>query len=164
MNELRACVDINLTQNRVPRVNKAVWRVCGNDYDTAGFHFARVIAHRDGGGAFECERHFDIRMRVQWRTLAWLRIYDIGRERRALLFANKFIRHSDKRELLEMQKAHDAVGSVCNVTFVDDKDTILVTEDRGDGLSSRKTRRGFSSPSSTAKTTSSKFFLVTDAE
>lgn len=31
-------------------------RVRRNNHDTARFHFARVVAHRDSGGAFECER------------------------------------------------------------------------------------------------------------
>jgi hypothetical protein len=33
---------------------------------------------------------------------------DVGRERRALLFAYEFIRHSDKRQLLEVHETHAA--------------------------------------------------------
>ena len=100
-------MDVDLTQDCVARVNESIRCVRGNDGDAAGFHFKRFIADRDGGTAFERERDFDVRMRVSRRALSRLRLDDVGRERCALLFADKFIRHSDKRQLLEIQKAHD---------------------------------------------------------
>jgi len=100
-------MDIDLAQRRVAGVNESMRRVRGNDDDAAGVHFARFIANRDNGAAFECERDLDVGMNVQWRTLPRLRRNNVSRERRALLFAGEFIRHSDKRQLLEIQKAHD---------------------------------------------------------
>ena len=100
-------MDIDLAQRRVAGVNESMRRVRGNDDDAAGVQFVRFIANRDGGAAFERERDLDVRMRVQWRTLPRFRRNDVSRERRALLFADEFIRHSDKRQLLEIQKVHD---------------------------------------------------------
>jgi len=107
LNKARAGVDADLAQRRVAGVNESVGCVRGNDDDAAVVHFVRFLANRDGGAAFERERDFDVRMRVQWRTLPRFRGNDVGREWRALLFAGEFIRHSDKRQLLEIQKAHD---------------------------------------------------------
>ena len=108
-------MDIDLTQRRVADVNESMRRVRGNDDDATGVHFVRFIANRDNGAAFERERDLDVGMRVQWRTLPRLRLDDVGRERRALLFADEFIRHSDKRQLLEIQKAHDRKYLKCAV-------------------------------------------------
>ena len=102
-------MDINLTQNRVPRVNETVRRVCRDDDNPAGLHFARFISDSDGGATFNRERNFDIRMRVQRRALAGLGVDDIRRKWRALLFTQEFMRHSDKRKLIEIKKAHDAM-------------------------------------------------------
>ena len=73
---------------------------------TASLHLALLIAQRNGGAAFDRESDFDIGMRMQRRTFSWLRRDDVGRERRALFLADKFVRHSDKRQLLEMGEAH----------------------------------------------------------
>jgi hypothetical protein len=107
LNEAWAGVDINLTQNRVPRVNESMRCIRRDDDNAAGSHFAGFITDRDGGAAFKRERDLDVRMGVQRRALPGLRIDDVGRERRALLFAYKFIGHSNKRQLLEIEKAHD---------------------------------------------------------
>lgn len=109
LNESRAGVDINLTQNRVPRINETVWRVCRDDDNAAGLHFARFITDGDGGATFNRERNLDVRMRVQRRALAGLGVDDIRRKWRALLFTQKFIGHSDKRKLIEIKKAHAAM-------------------------------------------------------
>ena len=99
-------MDVDLTQDCVARVHEAVWRVCRDDDNAAGFHFTGLIADRDCGAAFKRERDLDVRMRVQWRTLAGFRFDDVGRERRPQRFANEFVRHPDKRELLEIEKRH----------------------------------------------------------
>src|SRR6266850_3664478 len=74
LNESRTGVDVDLTQDRVTGVNEAVRRVRGNHDDTSRFHFLCFMADCNAGAAFDCERDFDIRMRVQRRTLAWLRV------------------------------------------------------------------------------------------
>jgi len=101
LDKSRARVDVDLAQRRVAGINESMRCVRGNDDDAAGFHFKRFIANRNAGAAFEGERDLDVRMGVQWRTLPRLRRNDLGRERRALFFADEFIRHSDKRQLLE---------------------------------------------------------------
>jgi hypothetical protein len=102
LNELRTGVDVDLTQNRVAGIDEPVWSVRRDDDDAAGFDFTCFIADRDHGAAFKRERDLDVRVRVQWRTLAGLRIDDVGRERCALRFANEFIRHPDKRQLFDI--------------------------------------------------------------
>jgi len=77
-----------------------------DDDNAAGLHFTGFIADRDGGAAFDCERDLDIWMRVQRRALAGLRADNVGRKWRALLFAHEFIRHSNKRQPIQIQKAH----------------------------------------------------------
>jgi len=57
-------VDINLTQNRVSRVNETVRRIRRDDDDAAGLHFARFISDSDEGATFNRERNFDIWMRM----------------------------------------------------------------------------------------------------
>jgi hypothetical protein len=106
LNELWTGVDVDLAQDGLSGVNKAVRSVGRDDDNPAGFHFTGLIADRDRGTAFKRERDFNVRMCVQWRTLPWFCINDVGRERRALFFSDKLIRHSDKRELLEIQKRH----------------------------------------------------------
>ncbi len=76
-------------------------RVRRNHDNASGIHLAPFAADRDSGTAFERERDLDVRMRVQWRTLARLRVDDISRERRAFFFAGELIRHSDKGQLLK---------------------------------------------------------------
>ena len=115
LDKSRAGVDVDLAQRRVASVNESMRCVRGNDDDAPGVHFVRFIANRDRGAAFERERDLNVRMRVQWRTLSRLRRNDVSRERRALLFADEFIRHSDKRQLLEIQKAHDGKYLKCFV-------------------------------------------------
>jgi hypothetical protein len=44
---------------------------------------------------------------MQRRTLPGLGRNDVGRERRALRFANKFVRHSDEWQLVNVQETHE---------------------------------------------------------
>ena len=99
-------MDINLAQERVAGVNESMWCVRGNDDDTARFHFALFISDRDGAAAFEGECDFDVGMFMQRRALPGLGVDDVGREGRALGFADELIRHSNKRQLIEIDKAH----------------------------------------------------------
>jgi hypothetical protein len=80
--------------------------VCGNDHDAARFHLARFVSDRDGGAAFKRECDLDVRVRMQRWALPGLRIDDVGRERRTLVFADELVRHSNKRQLLEADEAH----------------------------------------------------------
>ena len=106
MNKLRAGVDIDLSQERVSGINEAVRSVGGDDDNAAGFHFTGLIADRDRGATFKRKRYLDVWVRVQGRALAGFRIDDVGRERRALRFANEFVRYPGKRELFEIEKTH----------------------------------------------------------
>ena len=64
LDKSRTGVNIDLPQDRVPRVNEAVGRGSGDNDDVAGVHFVRLVAHGDRGAAFKRERDLDIRMRV----------------------------------------------------------------------------------------------------
>jgi len=87
-----------------------------NDDDAACFYLALFVSDRDGGTAFEGKCDFDIRMLMQRRALPGLGLDDVGREGRALSFANELIRHSNKRQLLEIDKAHgETYEKVCEV-------------------------------------------------
>ena len=99
-------MDVDLTQDALAGVNESMRCIRGNDNNATGFHFARFIADRDGRAAFDRECDLDVWMRVQRRALPWLGIDDVGRKRRALLFAVELMRHSDKRQLLEIEEAH----------------------------------------------------------
>ena len=78
LDKSRAGVDVDLAQRRVAGVNESMRCVRGNDDNAAGFYFKRFIADCDGGTAFECERDLNVRMRVQWRTLARRRRNDVS--------------------------------------------------------------------------------------
>jgi hypothetical protein len=106
LNESWAGMHINLAQDCVSGVDEAVGSVGGDDDNAAGLQLTRFIADGDGGAAFERECDLNIRMRVQWGTLAGLRVDDVGRERRAFFFANEFVRHPNKREFFKIHKGH----------------------------------------------------------
>lgn len=99
-------VDVDLAQGRVAGVYESMRRVCRDDDDTAGFHFALLVADRDGGAALESESDLHVGMGVQRRALTRPGIDDVGRKRRALSFTDKLMRHSSKRQLLNVQEAH----------------------------------------------------------
>ena len=84
-------MDIDLPEDTSAGVNKAMRRVRGNDDDAAGVNFARVITDGDCRGTFERECHLYVRMRVQWWTLAWFSLDNVGRKRCALFFAVELI-------------------------------------------------------------------------
>ena len=62
LDKSRAGVDVDLAQERVAGVNESMRNVRRNDDDAARFHLALFVSDRDGGGAFECECDFDVRM------------------------------------------------------------------------------------------------------
>jgi hypothetical protein len=131
LNELWTGVDVDLAQDGLSGVNKAVRSVGRDDDNAAGFHFTGLIADRDRGTAFKRERDFNVWMCVQWRTLPGFCINDIGRERRALFFSDKLIRHSDKRKLLEIQKRH---GKTDAPPAARDKTKVFSCASRGERL------------------------------
>jgi hypothetical protein len=108
LDEFRAGVDINLTQERVAGVNESMRRIRRNDDDAARFHLALFITDGDGGAAFEGKCDFNVGMFMQGWTLSGLRLDDVGRERGAVFFADEIKRHSNKRQLLEINEAHGA--------------------------------------------------------
>ena len=57
-------MDVNLAQLRFAGVNESMLCNRRDDDNAAGLHFAGFITDRDGGAAFDCERDFDIWMRV----------------------------------------------------------------------------------------------------
>ena len=107
MNESWTGVNVDLAKDCVSAVNEAVRSVRGDDDNAAGFHFTGLIPDRDGGAAFKRERDLDVWMRVQRRALAGFCVDNVGGERRALRFADEFIRHPDKREFLKIKKRHN---------------------------------------------------------
>ena len=106
LDKSRAGVNVDLTQRRVARVNESMGGVGWNDDDAARFHLALFISDRDAGAAFEGECDLHVRMLVQRRALPRLRADDVGREGRTLIFADELMRHSNKWQLLETDKAH----------------------------------------------------------
>ena len=99
-------MDIELAQDRGAGVNEPVRRVRPNDDNAARFYLALFLTDRDGGSAFESECDFDVGMFVQRRALPGLSLDDVGREGCSVSFADELIRHPDKRQLLEIDKAH----------------------------------------------------------
>ena len=57
-------MNVNLAQRRFSGVNESMRCIRRDNDNAAGLHFAGFIPDRDGGAAFDCERDFDIRMRV----------------------------------------------------------------------------------------------------
>ena len=101
-------MDIQLAQDRGAGVNEPMRRVRRNDDNAARFYLALFVTDRDGGSAFESECDFDVGMFVQRRALPGLGLDDVGREGRAVFFADEIKRHSNKRQLLEIDEAHGA--------------------------------------------------------
>lgn len=99
-------MDVNLAQERVAGVDESMRCFRGNDDDAARFYLMLFVSDRDGGAAFERESDFNIWMRVQRRALPGLGLDDVGREGRPLSFADELVRHSNKRQLLEIDEAH----------------------------------------------------------
>ena len=99
-------MDVDLTQDALAGVNESMRCIRGCDNNGTGFHFARFIPDRDGGSSFDGERDFYVGMLVQRRALPGFGRDDVGREGRAFFFADEIMRHSDKRELLEIEEAH----------------------------------------------------------
>ncbi len=90
--------------------------VRGNDNDAACLYLPLFISDRDGGAAFDDECYFNVRMLMQRRALLGPGLDDVGRERRALSFADELIGHSNKRQLLEIDEAHAGIyGKVWEV-------------------------------------------------
>lgn len=99
-------MDIQLAQDRGAGVNEPMRRVRRNDDNAARFYLALFITDRDGASAFKSECDFDVGMFVQRRALPGLGLDDVGGEGCAVSFADELIRHPDKRQLLEIDKAH----------------------------------------------------------
>lgn len=81
-------------------------RASGDNHYAAGFYFARFISHRDRGRAFDRECDFDVGMLMQGWPLSGPSRDDVGGEWRALGFAYELMRHSHKRQLLEIDETH----------------------------------------------------------
>jgi len=93
-------VDTDLPEDTATRINKAMWRVRGDDDNAAGANLARFIADGHCAGTLQREFYLDVRMYVQRWTLTWFGIDKIGGERCALFFAVELIRHANERQLL----------------------------------------------------------------
>lgn len=57
-------MDVNVTQCPVAGVNESVGRVCRNCRDGTAVHLALLVTDRDGGGALNNKRNFNVRMSV----------------------------------------------------------------------------------------------------
>jgi hypothetical protein len=97
---------INLPEHSIAGVNESMRCFRRNDDDAACFHFALFISDRDGGAAFKRECDFHVGMRMQRRPLPGPGLDDVGRKGRALNFADELMRHSNKRQLIEIDEAH----------------------------------------------------------
>ena len=57
-------MDTDLPEDTITGVNKAMWRIRGNDDDASGVNLARIIADGHCGGTFHREFYLDVRMYV----------------------------------------------------------------------------------------------------
>jgi hypothetical protein len=57
-------MDTDLPEDTASRINKAMWRVRGDDDDAAGANLARLIADGHCAGALQCEFYLDVRVYV----------------------------------------------------------------------------------------------------
>jgi hypothetical protein len=101
-----ARVDINGSKYVFAAVYESMRRLRRNDDDSARFGFARFISDREARGPLNDKANLYVRVRVQRRTFAGWRVDDVSRKRCALVFADEIVRHSDKRQLLEIEKTH----------------------------------------------------------
>jgi len=106
MNKSWARVDVDLLEDRIARIHKAMRRIGRHDRDVASGYFARLVADRERCAAFDRENRLDIGMRMQRRAFSRGRIDDISGDRRALFLAVELVRHPHERQLFDIQKAH----------------------------------------------------------
>ena len=99
-------MNVDLPKDAVARVNELVGCIRRNYGNAAGLNVTLFIADRDPGRAFDDKRNLDVRMFMQRRTLPGFGGDDVGGERRTLRFADELMRHSNERQLLEIQKTH----------------------------------------------------------
>ena len=99
-------MNVDLAKDAVARVNELVRRIRGNYGNAAGLNFTFFIADRDPGRTFDDKRNLDVRMFMQRRTLPGFGGDDVSGERRTLPFPDELTRHSNKRQLLGIQKTH----------------------------------------------------------
>ena len=99
-------MNVDLPKDAVARVNELVGCIRRNYGNAAGLNVTLFIADRDPGRAFDDKRNLDVRMFMQRRTLPGFGGDDVSGERRTLRFADELMRHSNERQLLEIQKTH----------------------------------------------------------
>jgi hypothetical protein len=103
-------VDVDLAQGRVTRINEAVRCSCGNYDNLTGFDFALFIAGHASGASFLDNDDFIVIVPVQGRSTPRRRVHHQKRNAHAMLFAHKFMRHSDKRQLIAIDHAHEQLS------------------------------------------------------
>jgi len=99
-------MNVDLPKDAVARVNELVGCIRGNYGNAPGLNVTLFVADRDPGRAFDDKRNFDVRMFMQRRTLPGFGGDDVSGQRRTLRFADELMRHSNERQLLEIQKTH----------------------------------------------------------
>ena len=99
-------MNVDLPKDARARVNELVRRIRGNYGDAAGLNFTFFIADPDPGRTLDDKRNLGVRMFMQRWTLPGFGDDDVSGKRRALRFADELMRHSNKRQLLEIQKTH----------------------------------------------------------
>ena len=99
-------MNIDLPKDAVARINESMRCIRGNYGNAAGLNFTFFIADLDPGRTFDDKRNLDVRMFMQRRTLPGFGGDDVSGERRTLRFADELMRHSNERQLLEIQKTH----------------------------------------------------------
>ena len=99
-------MNVNLPKEAVARVNESMRRIRGNYGNAASLNFTFFIAYRDPGRAFDDKRNLDVRMFMQRRTLPGFGGDDVSGERRTVRSADELMRHSNERQLVEIQKIH----------------------------------------------------------
>jgi len=99
-------MNVDLPKEALARVNELVGRIRGDYGNAAGLNFTFFIADRDPGRTSDDKRNLDVRMFMQRGTLPGFGGDDVRGKGRTLRFADELMRHSNKRQLLEIQKAH----------------------------------------------------------
>ena len=100
-------MDIDLAQRRVAGIDKAVRRPRRNDNHIAGLHFALFIAGDAGCASFLDNNDLIVLVSMQLRTAPGRRVNEEKRNVNPMLFANKFVRHPNKRQFFAIDHAQD---------------------------------------------------------
>ena len=83
-------MDIDLAKICIAGVHESMRSFGRDNCDAAGRHYALLVSDGDGSGAVNNEGDLYVRVNMQRRTLSRFGVNDVGRNGRALRYADKF--------------------------------------------------------------------------